>query len=132
MNRLESKIAKESFRYIGMNPDYRIFRNNTGMAWQGVKDKSSTPQRLVLLNPRPVKFGLQTGSSDYIFMKRVTITPDMVGKQIAQFGALEFKKPKSGRPTQEQISFVQTVLRMGGLAGFSRSLEDSKTIAEID
>ena len=47
-----------------------VFRNNTGMAWQGVKQKvrvgdvvTVTPGMVILKAARPVKFGLE-GTAD--------------------------------------------------------------------
>jgi len=127
----ETNISKESFNHIGKIPEFRIFRNNVGMGYQGEKAKGSNKDMIKLLNPRIVKFGLQKGSSDYILLKSVTITEDMVGQKIAQFGALEFKQLK-GKALDEQKAFIQMVLRMGGFAGVSRSLEDSLAICEIE
>ena len=131
MGKKETTISKESFNYIGKNPNFRIFRNNVGMAYQGTKAKGSNRETLILMNPRPIKFGLQKGSSDYILLKRRVITQDDVGKTFAQFGALEFKQA-SGKAEEEQKAFIQTVLKMGGFAGISKSLEDSIAICEID
>ena len=131
MGKKETNISKESFNHIGRDPKFRIFRNNVGMAYQGSKAKGSTRETLVLINPRPIKFGLQKGSSDYILLKSIVITEKDVGKTFAQFGALEFKQ-LTGKAETEQKAFIQTVLQMGGFAGISKSLEDSIAICEMD
>jgi len=131
MGREEAKISKESFLEVGKNPDFRIFRNNTGMAYQGKKDKRSTRTTLILHDYHPIKYGLQVGSSDYILLKRRMITKEMIGTYIAQFGAVEFKRLK-GVASTEQKAFIQMVLKMGGFGGFSRSVEDTLDICGDD
>jgi hypothetical protein len=49
----------------------RLFRNNTGT----LRDQHG----------RPVQFGLCKGSADLIGYRTITITPDMVGQQVAVF-----------------------------------------------
>lgn len=87
----------------------RLFRNNTG----AIKDETG----------RLVRFGLCKGSSDLIGFKTVTITPEMVGKQVAIFTAIEVKTP-TGKPTPEQLHFVNRVKELGGIAGIARSVDD--------
>lgn len=57
----------------------------------------------------PIKFGLCVGSSDLI-----GITPD------GRFLAVEVKT-QNGKPTPEQIRFIEAVKRKGGVAGIARS-----------
>lgn len=85
----------------------RIFRNNTGF------DATNR-----------VRYGLVTGSSDLIGWQTVTITPEMVGKQVAVFVALEVKTIK-GRATDEQKNFINVVNASGGKAAVVRSVTES-------
>lgn len=87
----------------------RLFRNNTG----AIKDSEG----------RLVRFGLCKGSSDLIGFKPVTVTPDMVGKTVAVFVAVEVKTP-NGKATPEQVNFVNRVKEHGGIAGIARSVDD--------
>jgi len=92
----------------------RLFRNNTG----------------TLPDPRtgrPVQFGLARGSADLIGLRTVTITPDMVGQQVAVFTSIEVKTPK-GRPTAEQQNWLNMVRSLGGIAGIARSVRDANEI----
>ena len=91
----------------------RLWRNNTG----AIKDSEG----------RLVRFGLCKGSSDIIGITPVTITPDMVGKQVGVFTAIEVKTPK-GKATDEQINFIQRVRDLGGFAGVARSVEEALEI----
>lgn len=61
----------------------------------------------------PIKFGLCVGSSDLI-----GITPD------GRFLAVEVKTDK-GKPTPDQIRFIDAVKRKGGVAGIARSTEEA-------
>ena len=90
--------------------DTRLFRNNTGT----LKDQ----------NGRPVQFGLCKGSADLIGWKRVTVTPDMVGQQVAVFLSIEVKTP-TGRVSPEQRQWLGAVQAAGGIAGVARSVDDA-------
>jgi hypothetical protein len=57
----------------------RLFRNNTGT----LRDQHG----------RPVSFGLCKGSADLIGYRTITITPEMVGQQVAVFASLLRSRP---------------------------------------
>ena len=88
----------------------RLFRNNTGT----LRDA----------NGRPVQFGLCKGSADLIGWRTVTITPEMVGQQVAVFTSIEVKSP-TGRLRSEQKLWLDAVQAAGGIAGVARSVEDA-------
>jgi hypothetical protein len=97
---------------LGTRPDLRLFRNNTG----------------TLPDPRtgrPVQFGLARGSADLIGYRTITITPDMVGQQVAVFTSLEVKTP-TGRIRPEQTNWLHTIKRAGGIAAIVRSVDDAR------
>jgi len=91
----------------------RLWRNNTGTLY----DRQG----------RPVQFGLCRGSSDLIGLRSVTIGPEHVGQTMAVFAALEVKSA-TGRPTPEQVAFIETVRDLGGLAGVVRSVSEAAAI----
>lgn len=91
----------------------RVFRNNVGVA--------------VAPNGGVVRYGLCNGSSDLIGWQTVTVTPDMVGKKIAVFVAIETKTQK-GRASTEQKNFIERVNEAGGIAGIAKSDEDALNI----
>jgi hypothetical protein len=95
--------------------DTRLFRNNTGT----LRDA----------NGRPVQFGLCKGSADLIGWRTVTITPDMVGQQLAVFTSIEVKTP-TGRLAPMQANWLDAVQNAGGIAGVARSVEDAVRITE--
>jgi hypothetical protein len=79
---------------------------------------------------RPVQYGVcNPGGSDLIGWTPVCITPDMVGKTVAVFTAVEVKTPK-GKPTEHQLNFITQVLRAGGFAGIARSPGDAVAITQ--
>lgn len=104
----------------------RLFRNNVGKAWCGNK-YTKRGNALIIDNPRPLNAGLCTGSSDLIGMKSVTITPDMVGRTVAVFVAIEVKFGNN-TPSEEQVNFINLVKRMGGLSGVAYSVEEAEGI----
>ena len=112
-----------------------LFKNEVGAAWQGEMDRynSSIPQRIMLKNCRRVAYGLCTGSSDLIGWTPVTITPEMVGKKVAVFTAVEVKKNKFGkyRATDEQKHFITAVKNNGGMAGVADCMADLERIIHV-
>jgi dihydroxyacid dehydratase/phosphogluconate dehydratase len=74
-----------------------------------------------------VQFGLARGSADLIGYRTITITPDMVGQQVAVFTSIEVKTP-TGRIRPEQRAWMETVQAAGGIAGVARSVEDAKAL----
>jgi hypothetical protein len=95
----------------------RLFRNNTGT----LKDA----------NGRPVQFGLCKGSADLIGWKRVTVTEEMVGTQVAVFLSIEVKTA-TGRLRPEQQQWLDAVQAAGGIAGVARSVEDAQRLTTTD
>ncbi len=110
----EQQIQTRWLLNISRRPDVRMFRNNVGTGWQG-QVVSRELGAIVLQNARPLHAGLCVGSSDLIGWKSVTITPDMVGQQVAVFVAAEVKTA-SGRLTGEQTNFLDKVRAAGGIA----------------
>lgn len=105
----------------------RLFRNNVGTGWVG-KSSFITKSQVVKVNrgdvvirkARPLHSGLCVGSSDLIGWTKVKITPDMVGRSVAVFTAVEVKAGKTAT-TKEQIAFIEAVKRDGGIGSIVRS-----------
>lgn len=117
----ESKTKTDIMLAIGSLRGIRIFNNPVGSAWQG-QTLQHTGTRLVLSNPRRITFGLHPGSSDLIGWRSITVTPDMVGQQVAIFTALEVKAPGgTHKVTAEQHAWIRAVEAAGGIAGVARS-----------
>jgi len=94
------------------NGDTRLFRNNTGA--------------LTDIHGRLVTFGLCRGSSDLIGFRSIEITPEMVGKKLAVFTAIEVKD--KGKATKDQNNFLQLIKNAGGFSGVARSVKDAALI----
>lgn len=123
----EQNIMRRIMLAVGAFKNVRIFRNNTGTGWVGervAQYKEKGEAYLVLKNPRPLKTGLCLGSSDLIGFVTVTISPEMIGRKVAIFTALEVKT-KTGRATTEQRDFISMVQAFGGLAGIPRNEQDA-------
>jgi hypothetical protein len=95
----------------------RLFRNNTGT----LRDQHG----------RPVSFGLCKGSADLIGWRTVTVTPEMVGQQVAVFTSIEVKAA-SGRLSPEQRQWLDAVQAAGGIGGVARSVADAVAILAAD
>ena len=101
----------------------KSFRNNVGGAWSGRKVKTLPNGDIVLRHAQWIDFGLMKGSGDRIGWRPVTITQDMVGDVIAQFMSQEMKT-KTGRASEAQVKWHESVKRDGGLSGFIREADD--------
>lgn len=95
----------------------RLHRNNTGV----LRDQHG----------RPVQFGLAKGSADLIGWTTRTITPDMVGQQVAVFTSIEVKSA-TGRLRPDQRQWMEAVQAAGGIAGVARSVEDAMWLTGVD
>lgn len=91
----------------------RLHRNNTGV----LRDQHG----------RPVQFGLAKGSADLIGWTTRTITPDMVGQQVAVFTSIEVKSA-TGRLRPDQRQWMEAVQAAGGIAGVARSVDDANAL----
>lgn len=106
----------------------RIFRNNVGTGWTGLIQRH-TDGSIRIHDPRPIHAGLCKGSSDLIGWQKVTITPDMVGKNVAIFLAVEVKAEK-GRASEDQLKFIERVNQDGGIGIIARSVADYESAIE--
>lgn len=103
--------------------DVRLWRNNVGV--------------LVDRTGRPVAYGLGSkggevlpGTSDKIGLRSVVVTPEMVGRRLAVFTAIEEKD--LAKPTPAQLRFIANIQRMGGLAGVAHSVAEAEAILYPD
>lgn len=75
-----------------------------------------------------MQFGVGSpGGSDLIGYRRVRVTPEMVGQEIAQFAALEVKSAR-GRVRPEQQQFIDHIVSAGGIAGIARSVDEAQSL----
>ena len=107
----ETTLQQQIRLALGTHPQTRLFRNQVGS----------------LPDPRTgrlVTFGLARGSADLIGWRTVTVTPDMVGSQLAVFTSIEVKTP-TGRVRPDQHAWLAAVQSAGGIAGIARSVPDA-------
>ena len=116
MANAETDLQQRIRLALGTRSDLRLFRNQVGQ----------------LPDPRtgrPVQFGLARGSADLIGWRTITVTPDMVGRQLAVFTSIEVKTP-TGRIRPEQQAWLDVVRSGGGLAGIARTVDDAIRIID--
>lgn len=114
MGRHESNIQNR-IRLALSTKGTTTFRNNVGVA--------------VFPDGSRVQYGLCPGSSDLIGWTPIIVTPEMVGRRLAVFTAIEVKQP--GRyPSEAQRNFLASVEKAGGISGVARSPEDALNIIE--
>ena len=98
-----------------------LLRNNNGAAF----DKTGRLIRYGLGHVAPKQ---KMRSSDLIGWTPVVITPEMVGKTVAVFTAVEVKTEGWTQPTEEreiaQAKFLDLVRLSGGLSTFATSVKD--------
>lgn len=113
MTKQSEQSIQQHIRLACSHGPVRLWRNNTGT----LKDQHG----------RPVQFGLCKGSADLIGWRTITITPEMVGQQVAVFASIEVKTP-TGRLRLEQQQWLDAVQAAGGIAGVARSVEDAEAL----
>lgn len=96
---LESEIQAQIRLALGREPDLVLWRNNTGVAHE---------------DGRRIRYGLTVGGAD------------LIGILTGRFIALEVKRPKKGRESEEQQMFMQLVRAKGGFAAFVRSVDEAR------
>lgn len=105
---------------------WRLFRNNVGQAWQG-RVIEQGHSYLVLADPRPVRFGLASGSGDLIGLRSYIIQPEDVGRTVAVFTSVEGKRNR-GPVRDDQHAWARFIRGAGGIAGVARSVDDAERL----
>ncbi len=109
------------------------FRNDCGMGYVGGTEGHVLPNQhvrarlvngrivfiaasdTIIVHPHRIHYGLFNGSGDRVGWRPVVITPDMVGRTIAQFLSVE-EKTLRDRMSDEQKRWASAVVRDGGRA----------------
>lgn len=112
----EARIQQET-RLEASKLGVTLFRNNCGAYREP-------------MTGRLIQYGVgNPGGSDLIGWTPLLITPDMVGRTVAIFTAVEVKTP-TGRATPAQINFIDAVTRAGGFAGIVRDCSHLSAIVK--
>ena len=92
----------------------RLFRNNCGQ---------------VNVDGRVIRYGVgNPGGSDLIGIHTVTVTPEMVGRRLGLFVAMEIKRPRKSKTSEDQLKFLAQIEAMGGIAGRARSIPEAQAL----
>ena len=112
--------------HISENKLGTMFRANVGSGWTGTVHKSSA-RSVTIYGARRFSTGLPAGFPDLFGFCTITITPNMVGKEIAVFCGIEIKKP-DGMVRPVQRNMLDYLQERGARAGIARSCEDAEQI----
>ena len=115
----ESEVLDMIRNELSYRKDIQVFRNNVGIGAAYNFQTRSLRRPLQI-----IRYGLCNGSSDLIGWKSVEITPDMVGKKLAVFTAIEVKRPTNFKTSDEQKEFIQNVQAAGGIGFIAKSEKD--------
>lgn len=106
---------------LSLPENVRMFRINAGMGFSGSVVRHD--RDMVLLRDPRVFHGAPSGWPDLVGWETVEITPEMVGRKIAVFSAIEVKV--TGRMSKEQKAFREVLLDMGGRHTVDRPLKSA-------
>ena len=109
----------------GQCPNVRLFRNECGVGYHIPHNELRKLDRKQI---RRVSYGLSVGSPDLVGWRTITITSDMVGKQIAQFVGVEVKT-RTGREADDQKRWRRIINDSGGHSVVSRS--ESEAVKQL-
>lgn len=104
----------------------RFFRVHVGQYWAGRPVKRWTSggvQYVTLAAAQQVQMGVK-GQADWNGWHSMVITPDMVGRTVAVYVAVEGKAGDAGRVSPEQDQHLNIVRQAGGIGIVVRSPDD--------
>ena len=109
----------------------RQLRNDVDAQWEGNEEILMIQTPVPTIKPDGDTFYTMgtKGMADSHFCLSVIVTPQMVGKRIGVFGALERKTPND-RLQPHQRRYLSKVAELGGIAAVVRKGEDSKIAVE--
>lgn len=139
----ESAVQRTTWLALAQRAVARVtlFRANSGKAWMsnlGPKGVHRLQDGSVVIQaPRTIALGLALtsgetvpGLADLAGWTDVVITPEMVGRRVPVFTAIETKESGGGHRRGNQINFVRQVQQAGGIAGFASSEKQAHEIIE--
>lgn len=112
----------------------KLFLNSTGKAYPITAIQvvlKENPELKPLFSQLPIiTYGLAVGGHDIIGIRKIKITPDMVGQEIGVFCGIEVKTEKD-KLRQEQKNFDNMTKSMGCFSGTAREpnhIQEAKKI----
>jgi len=120
----ENAIQSEIMIELGKIRNLRVFRNHCGRGVTGKILKGKAPGEWIVKNGRMTTFGLAPGTPDIVGWETVTITPEMVGKEVALILFVEVKDLK-GSLSEGQLNFATLARSMGCKVIVARSAEEA-------
>ena len=116
-----------------------LWRLNVVMGWVSALGPNGITKRtdgsVLIRQARPMALGFALadgspvkGSADLVGRTTITITPEMVGQQIAVFTSLEAKNSKGGRVSTDQKNWLNQTAEAGGISGVFSSPEEAEQI----
>ena len=91
--------------------------------WRNSRGVVQLPQGMLRYGVGP------NGASDLIGYVTLTVTPAMVGREVAVFAALEVKAPGKNA-TPEQAAFIDRIIEAGGVAGVATNANEARRILD--
>ena len=123
----DESVVQQEIQMEAMKYACTLMRNNSGAC----VDQTGRMIRYGLGHTSPKQ---EFKSSDLIGITEVIVTPDMVGKKIGVFTAIEVKKEswdcqkKLDDHERKQNNFLEWVKSKGGIASFANSIDNLKDI----
>jgi penicillin-binding protein-related factor A (putative recombinase) len=103
---LEKTIETAILIYLNFLPECFAWKNNSTGVFDPVKKKYRNNKNKFVIN----------GVSDILGIYK--------GKLLA----IEVKRLKSDKPSEDQVKFLERVKKLGGISGVARSIDDAKKI----
>ena len=111
----ESVVLDSVRQSVKRMPNVTLYRNSQGAV--------QLPQGMLRYGVGP------NGASDLIGYVTLTVTPAMVGREVAVFAALEVKAPGKNA-TPEQAAFIDRIIEAGGVAGVATNANEARRILD--
>jgi len=135
----ESVVKKEIKKTLGTNPNILLLTNPSGLGVVGnIEPFVAGAKSTIVRNPRYIAFGLGAkpgkkngyGYPDFVGIKRIKITSDMVGKTVGVFFGIEVKAPKKNLKL-EQLEKITVIRSLGGIAGVAHSAQEAEELLDV-
>lgn len=128
---MKESAGASHIRLFAAQQGIDLWRNNVG----SLPDRTGRPVRYGLCND-DARLNKRVKSSDFIGITPKYITPEMVGRIVGIFTAVETKHSDwvfslTDERAVAQLAFHDIVRNAGGLAGFAKDVEDFRRIVGI-